>query len=119
MWSLITSVLLRWAALKALLRALASLGWLLPLGWLLKAVGVPALILLAVLAIPLFLVLAVIGLPIVLVLVVGGILLMLTMWMLSLGVFVLKLAIPALLIYWLLRWFFRDSSAHTRPDSGP
>ncbi len=111
MWSFITSILLRWAALKTLLRALGSLGWLLPIGMLLKWLGLPALLLLAVLAIPLFLVLAVIGLPFLAVLVIGGFLLFATFWILSLGVAVLKLAIPLLLAYWIFRAFFRDSSA--------
>lgn len=107
MWSFVTSLLLRWAALKALLRALGSLGWLLPLGLLLKALGVPGLILLAILAVPLMIVLALVGLPLLAVLAVGGALLFMTFWLISLGVTVLKIAIPIFVIWWLFTVFFR------------
>ena len=108
MLSLLKSLLLKWALLKSLLRILASLGWLVPLALLLKTIGVPLLILLAVLALPLFIVLAVIGLPLLLVGVVGGGLLVLTMWIASLGLVVLKIAIPIFLVIWIIRWFMSD-----------
>ena len=115
MWTLIKSVLLRWVALKALLKALGSLGWLLPLAFLLKAIGVPALILLAILGLPLLIVLAIFGLPLLLIVVVGGALLAFTFWMLSMGLFVLKLALPVIVIVWLIRAFTRRGGEATEP----
>lgn len=115
MWTLIKTVLLRWAALKALLKALGSLGWLLPLAFLLKAIGIPALILLAILGLPLLLVLFVFGLPVILVFLVGGALLGFTFWMLSMGVVVLKLALPVIGIVWLVRAFTKKGTESPEP----
>ncbi len=67
MWVLLKSLLAKWAILKLVLKAFGSLGWLLPLALLLKAIGLPFLIVLALLALPLILVLAIIGLPLLLV----------------------------------------------------
>lgn len=106
MWVLLKSLLTKWAILKLVLKGLGSLGWLLPLAFILKAFGLPFLLMLAVLALPLLLVLAVIGLPFLLVALVGGFLITVTMWIVGIGVAALKLAIPLLLIYWLLKWLF-------------
>jgi hypothetical protein len=108
MWSLLKSLLLKWAALRALLRILGSLGWLLPLALVLKAVGLPVLMLLAVLALPIIIVLAVIGLPFLLIFVVGGALLAFIMWVVSLGLMALKIALPIVLVVWVIRWFLRN-----------
>lgn len=113
MWVLLKSLLTKWAILKLVLKGLGSLGWLLPLAFILKAFGLPFLVMLAVLALPLLLVLAVIGLPFLLVALVGGFLITVTMWIVGIGVAALKLAIPLLLIYWVLKWMFG------RGDSGP
>lgn len=118
MWALLKSILLKWALLKSLWRILASLGWLLPLAFVLKAVGAPLLILLAVLALPLFILLAIIGLPLLLIVLVGGGLLMFTMWIVSLGLVALKIAIPILLVVWAVRWFTRDSGTTPKADEG-
>ncbi|MBK8248792.1 MAG: hypothetical protein IPK85_15525 [Gemmatimonadetes bacterium] len=115
MWTLITTLLTRWVALKALLKALGSLGWLLPLAFVLKAIGIPALILLAILGLPLLIVLFVFGLPLILVVVVGGALLGFTFWMLSLGLVVLKLALPVIVIIWLVRAFTKKGSQTPEP----
>ncbi len=117
MWVLLKSLLAKWAILKLVLKALGSLGWLLPLALLLKAFGLPFLIVLALLALPLIIVLAVIGLPLLLVAVVGGALLTFTLWIVSLGVAVLKLAIPILLIYWIVRWFWSRGGEDAPPAS--
>lgn len=106
MWVLLKSLLTKWAILRLVLKGLGSLGWLLPLAFILKAFGLPFLMMLAVLALPLLLVLAVIGLPFLLVALVGGFLITVTMWIVGIGVAALKLAIPLLLIYWLLKWLF-------------
>lgn len=106
MWVLLKSLLTKWAILKLVLKGLGSLGWLLPLAFILKAFGLPFLVMLAVLALPLLLVLAVIGLPFLLVALVGGVLITVTMWIVGIGVAALKLAVPLLLIYWVLKWMF-------------
>lgn len=115
MWALISSLLAKYALLKLILKTLGSLGWLVPLAFVLKLVGLPILIILAVLAAPLLIVLAIIGLPIMFVLVIGGLLLAGLFAMLSIGFAVLKIAIPIILIYWLLRWWFNGKSNSSDP----
>ena len=115
MWLLLKSLLAKWAVLKLLLKAFGSLGWLLPLAFVLKALGLPFLLLLAVIALPVILVLAVLGLPILLVVTIGGFLVTLTMWIVGIGVAALKVAIPILLLYWVARWMLRlgdDPTVH-------
>jgi hypothetical protein len=108
MWTLIKSLLTNWALLKVLLRTLGKLSWLLPIAFILKAIGIPMLILLLVLALPIFILLALIGLPFVLVLVFGGLLIAGFMALLAFGFTVLKIALPIILIVWVVRWLFRD-----------
>jgi hypothetical protein len=108
MWSLITSLLAKWALFKLLLKTLGSMAWLLPVAFILKLIGLPVLIVLAILAAPIFIILAIIGLPIMFVVVAGIVLLVGFFFMLSMGLLVLKIAIPIILIYWLIRWFFRN-----------
>lgn len=113
MWAILKTLLAQWAIWKLLLRSVGSLAWLIPLGLILKAVGLPALMLLAVLALPLFLVLVVLGLPIILVVIMGGLLLSATMALVSLGVAALKIAVPVVLVWVVLRWLL--SSRHEPP----
>jgi hypothetical protein len=108
MWNLITSLLAKWALLKLVLKTLGSLGWLLPVAFILKLVGLPVLIVLAILALPVFIVLAIVGLPIMFVIVAGIFLLVGFFFLLSMGLLVLKIAIPVLLIYWLFKWWFKN-----------
>lgn len=108
MWSLITSLLTKWALLKLLLKTLGSLGWLLPVAFILKLVGMPVLVVLAILALPVFIVLAIVGLPIMFVIVAGIMLLVGFFFLLSIGILALKIVIPILLVYWLIRWWFRN-----------
>jgi hypothetical protein len=115
MWVLLKSLLAKWAILKLVLKAFGSLGWLLPLALLLKAIGLPFLLVLALLALPLIPVLAIIGLPLLLVVVVGGALLTMTMWLVGIGLAALKLAIPILLIYWLVSWWFSRGTEEVPP----
>ena len=116
MWSLITSLLAKWALLKLVLKTLGSLGLMLPIAYVLKAFGMPILILLAILAAPIFIVLAIIGLPFMFVIIVGIMLLVGFFALLSIGLLALKIAIPILLIYWLMRWFFRNGN---KPSTDP
>ena len=110
MWLLLRSLLTKWALFRLLLKSLGSLAWLLPLAFILKAIGLPILVLLAILALPLLILLAVIGLPIILVMVVGGTLLTFTMWILSIGMVALKIALPIILVVWFVRWLRRPKS---------
>ena len=113
MWSLITSLLAKWALFKLLLKTLGSMAWLLPVAFILKLIGLPVLIVLAILAAPIFIILAIIGLPIMFVIVAGVILLVGFFFLLSMGLLVLKIAIPIILIYWLMRWFFRNGKKNS------
>jgi hypothetical protein len=115
MWTLLKSLLTKFALFRVLLRTLGKLAWLLPVAFLLKAIGLPMLILLLILALPIFIILALIGLPIILVLVFGSLLLAGIGALLSLGFTVLKIALPIILVVWLVRWFMRQSG----PADGP
>ena len=116
MWSLITSLLAKWALVRLLLKTLGSLGLLLPVAFLLKFIGLPILAVLAILALPVFIVLAIVGLPIMIVLVAGILLLVGFFALMSIGIAVLKIAIPILLVYWLLRWWFRNGKSSSSVD---
>lgn len=116
MWVLLKSLLAQWALVKLVLKAFGSLGWLLPLAFVLKALGLPLLLLLSALAIPVLLVLAALGLPLLLVVMVGGALVTLTVWIVGIGLVALKFALPVVLLYWLLRWMFGTGRAGGHPD---
>ena len=120
MWALIKALLSKWALFKVLLKAFGWLAWLIPVAFVLKAIGLPILLLLAVLAAPILIVLAIVGLPILLVFVVGGALLGLLMTIVSFGLAALKIAIPIVLVLWLLNWLFGkgNGDARTTPESG-
>lgn len=113
MWSLITSLLAKWALFKLLLKTLGSMAWLLPVAFILKLIGLPVLIVLAILAAPVFIILAIIGLPIMFVIVAGVLLLVGFFFLLSMGLLVLKIAIPIILIYWVIRWLFRNGKKNS------
>ena len=113
MWSLITSLLAKWALLKLLLKTLGSLGWLIPVAFILKVIGLPVLAVLAILALPVFIVLAIVGLPIMFVVIAGFLLLVGFFFVLSMGLLVLKIAIPIVLVYWLVRWWFRNGKKNS------
>jgi hypothetical protein len=108
MWSLITSLLAKWALFKLLLKTLGSMAWLIPVAFILKLIGLPVLIVLAILAAPIFIILAIIGLPIMLVIIAGIVLLVGFFFLLSMGLLLLKIAIPVVLIYWLFKWLFKN-----------
>ena len=108
MWALLKSLLAKWAFFKVLLKALGSLAWLIPFAFVLKAIGIPALILLMVMGVPILIVLAIIGLPLILVLVVGGFLISTLFAILAIGVTALKVAIPIVLIVWIVNWFIKS-----------
>lgn len=116
MWALIKSLLTKWALIKVILRALARLGWLVPIAFVLKAVGIPLLLMIALLGLPIFIVLALFGLPGILVLLVGGLLLVGLFALLALGITVLKIALPILVVVWLVRWLMRSGKKDEGTD---
>ena len=107
MWAMLKTLLVQGLLAKTLLRSFGWLAWLLPAGFLLKFIGLPLLAVLGTLGLPVLVLLFLIGLPIFAVIVVGGLLMSLVGVLLSLGIAVLKVAIPVLVVFWLLRWLFR------------
>lgn len=118
MWAILKTLLVQGILAKTALRSLAWLAWLLPLGAILKWVGLPLLMVLAVLALPVLLLLAVIGLPIFVVLLFGGAILSVVGVVLTVGLALLKVAIPVLLVLWVLRWAWRARRAPVAADGG-
>jgi hypothetical protein len=104
MIALLKWVLARFALFKLLLKSFGALAWLLPIAMLLKALGWPVLIVLGVLAVPLVIVLMIVGLPLLLVAAAAGIMLMIALWVVSTGLLIIKIAVPILLVVWLIRW---------------
>lgn len=111
MWALIQSLVTKWALFKVLLRTLGSLGWLIPVAFILKFVGLPVLAVLAILALPVFIILALVGLPIMFAFVAGILLLVGFFALLSLGIAVIKIAIPIAIIYFLFKWWSNGKKA--------
>lgn len=116
MWAFIKSLLTQWAVFKVLLKALGSLAWLVPIALVLKAIGLPMLMLLLALALPIFIVLALFGLPFILVAIFGTLLMVGLFALLSIGFTVLKIAIPIIIIVWLVRWVMRNGRNHPKAD---
>ncbi len=108
MWVLLKSLLAKWAFFKVLLKALGSLAWLIPIAFLLKAIGIPLLILLLILGAPILIVLAVVGLPLLFVLIIGGFLISTLFAILAIGVTALKIALPIVFIVWIVNWFIKS-----------
>lgn len=115
MWALLKSLLAKWAFFKVLLKALGSLAWLIPIAFLLKAIGIPLLLLLLILGAPILIVLAVIGLPLLFVLIIGGFLISALFAILAIGVTALKIAIPIIIVVWIVNWLLKRRE---KPGSG-
>ena len=91
-----------------------------PLAGVLKVIGLPILIVLGVLGAPIFLLLAAIGLPVLVVVGFGGLLLLLVGGLLALGILAIKIALPIILIVWLVKWNFgRKKGDVTPPGTAP
>lgn len=122
MVALLKWILARVALFKLLLKSFGALAWLLPIALLLKALGWPVLLVLGVLAIPLVIVLAVVGLPLLLVAVAAGVMLMIAFWVVSTGILLIKIAVPILLVLWVVRWLRGSKKgrggAAPKPSSG-
>ncbi len=110
MWSMISRLLLRLAALRWIMK-LGGLGLLVPLAFLLKMIGLPILAILSVIAFPLLILLFVIGLPVFLVMIAGAMLMALLGMVLSIGMAAVKIGVFVVLPIWLMwtlvRWLFK------------
>src|SRR3990172_5120287 len=115
MGALLKSLLTKWELFKILLKGLGGFAWLIPIAFILKFIGLPVLMVLAILAAPVFIILAILGLPLMFVAVTGILLLVGLFAILAFGIAVLKIAIPIFIVYWLLRWAFRNG----RKTNGP
>lgn len=109
MWSLLRTLVVQGFLARTALRSFGWLAWILPLGFLLKWVGLPILAVLGVIALPLLVLLAVVGLPIIVVVVFGGILLSIAGFVLTAGIAVLKVLIPLAIAFYVVRWLWRRS----------
>ena len=106
MWTVLKALALRVAIGRTLGGMLATLFlFLVPIAGVLKVIGLPVLIVLGVVGAPIFLLLAAIGLPVLLVVGFGGMLLALVGGLLALGVLAIKIALPIILIVWLVKWW--------------
>ena len=119
MIALLKWLLARWALFKLLLKSFGALAWLLPLAMLLKALGWPVLLVLGILAVPLLIVLMIVGLPLLLVAAAAGIMLMIAFWVVSTGMLLIKIAVPILLIVWVVRWIRRSNRGHSDGSMRP
>lgn len=107
MWLLLKGLALRFVVGRTVGGMLATLLLVLvPLGGVLKVVGLPLLMVLGIIGAPVFLLLGVIGLPILFVLGFGAMLLLLMGVLLTVGLFAIKILLPIVLIVWFVRWIF-------------
>ena len=106
MWTVLKAVALRLAVGRTLGGMLGTLFLLLvPIAGVLKVIGLPLLIVLGVVGAPVFLLLAAIGLPVLVVVGFGGMLMLLVGGLLALGILAIKIALPIILIVWLVKWW--------------
>lgn len=117
MWGILKTLLVQGILARTALRSFGWLAWLLPVGFLLKWVGLPLLVVLGVLALPVLLLLLVIGLPIFVVLLFGGALLSLVGMVLTVGVALAKFLIPVALAVLVIRWMLRAASRSAEPGA--
>jgi len=117
MWQILKTLLVQGILAKTLLRSFGWLGWLLPVGAILKWVGLPLLSVLGVLALPVLVLLFVIGLPLFLVFIIGGLLMSLVGVLITVGTALLKIVIPVALVVLVVQWVMRKQSEKTMPDA--
>lgn len=115
MWSLLKTLLVQGILARTALRSFGWLAWLLPVGFLLKWVGLPLIAILGTLSLPVLILLAIIGLPIIVVIVFGSVLLSIVGFVLTAGFAVLKVLLPVLLVFLLVRWVWRSRTKAAAP----
>ena len=108
MWNILKAIVLRWLLARTFGKALGLLALLIPLGALLKVVGVPLLIALLVLGLPVLLLLALLGLPLILAALAAAALAAIVGTVLTLGILAIKIVLPIVLVVWFIRWAFFD-----------
>lgn len=119
MWLLLKGLALRFIVGRTVGGAFSLLLLLLvPLGGVLKFIGLPLLLILGVLGAPIFLLLAAIGLPALFVVGVGGVLLLMLGIFLSLGILAIKIVLPIVLIVWFVKWVRRRWASEPGLDAG-
>ena len=121
MWAVLKALALRMAVGRTVGGMLATLFlFLVPLAGVLKVIGLPILIVLGLVGAPIFLLLAAIGLPVLVVVGFGGVLLLLVGGLLALGILAIKIALPIILIVWLVKWWrAKPTPPRTAPDMPP
>ena len=120
MWTVLKAVALRLAIGRTLGGMLGTLFLLLvPLAGVLKIIGLPILIVLGIVGAPVFLLLAAIGLPALVVVGFGGMLMLLVGGLLALGILAIKIALPIILIVWLVKWWRGKPTSPDAPPSEP
>jgi hypothetical protein len=120
MWLLLKGLALRFVVGRTVGGMLATLLLVLvPLGGVLKVVGLPLLMVLGVLGAPIFLLLGIIGLPILFVLGFGAMLLLLVGVLLTAGLFAIKILLPIVLIVWFVRWIFGRTKSSGAVEGPP
>ena len=108
MWLLLKGLALRFIVGRTVGGVFSLLLLLLvPLGGILKFIGIPMLLVLGVLGAPIFLLLAAVGLPALFVVGIGGVLLLMLGVFLSLGILAIKIVLPIVLIVWFVKWLRR------------
>ncbi|MGQ0714490.1 MAG: hypothetical protein ACT4PJ_12275 [Gemmatimonadaceae bacterium] len=106
MWTLVKAWILKLVLQRSLGAVLAALlVILLPIAAVLKVVGIPLLLVLLIVGAPLLILLAIIGLPLLLIVGAGAAIIGVISAVLAVGVALLKVALPILLVVWLVRWF--------------
>jgi hypothetical protein len=115
MWAILKSLIAQGILASTLVRTFGWLAWLLPLGFILKLVGWPILMVLGVLALPVLFLLLIVGLPIFVVLMIGGALMGLVAFLLTAGLALAKIIVPIALMVMVVRWFLRDEAPSETP----
>ena len=117
MWQILKTLLVQGILAKTLLRSFGWLGWLLPVGAILKWIGLPLLSVLGVLSLPVLVLLFVIGLPIFLVFIFGGLLMSLVGVLITVGTALLKFIVPVALVVLVVQWVMRRQDTKVTPDA--
>src|SRR5688572_17017369 len=111
MWAMLKYVIAQVALIRWIFGSLGSLGLLIPILMVLKAIGWPVLVILMVVAIPALIILLVIGLPIFMVLLCGAALVAIAWAFLTVGAVIIKpllfVVLPMMLMGYFLWWAFK------------